>query len=318
MHQKPVICLGCAFWDTIFKVDRIPSYGTKVLPEKAVQAASGMATAAAVTIARLGGNVELWARIGDDPAGDSFLRDLSRESVRVDRVRRVQGAHTAFSTILVDSEGERLVVPYTDPSLDPDPSWLPLHEVAGAAAVLVDMRWLEGARALLAEARSHKVPTILDADIAPPDALREMIALANHVLFSEPALLSLASNATPRDALMEIAAGLEADVVGVTLGAAGSLIWQSSTSAAGAVNEYPSLPIHAVDTLNAGDVWHGTYAYGLVNNWGVAQAAQIANVAAAMKCEHFGGWLAAPGLSELLERSRSTLQCATASQGEFN
>jgi sulfofructose kinase len=318
MRQKPVICLGCAFWDTIFKVDRIPGYGTKILPEKAVQAASGMATAAAVTIARLGGNVELWARIGDDPAGDSFLRDLSREAVRIDRVRRVQSACTAFSTILVDSGGERLVVPYTDPSLDPDPSWLPLHEVANAAAVLVDMRWLEGARVLLTEARRHKIPTILDADIAPTDALREMIALADHVLFSEPALLSLAADATPREALMEIAAGLEAEVVGVTLGAAGSLIWQRSTSTAGTVSEFASMPIRAVDTLNAGDVWHGTYVYGLVNNWSVGQAARIANVAAAMKCEHFGGRLGSPRLPELLERSRALSLNASKSQGSFN
>jgi sulfofructose kinase len=308
MYQKPVICLGCAFWDTIFKVDRIPHHGTKVLPEKAVQAASGMATAAAATIARLGWSVELWARIGDDPTGDSFLLDLSREAIRIDRVRRIPGARTAFSTILVDSAGERLVVPYTDPSLDPDPGWLPLREVANAAAVLVDMRWLEGARALLAEARRHKVPTILDADIAPTDALREMTTLADHVLFSEPALFSLAASGSPREALVKIAENLEADVVGVTLGAAGSLIWQRGASVAGTVSEFPSIPIRAADTLNAGDVWHGAYVYGLVNNWGVGRAAQMANVAAAMKCEHFGGRLGSPRLLELLERSRISLQ----------
>src|SRR6186997_3004612 len=106
MNQKPVICLGCAFWDTIFKIDRIPNHGTKVLPDRAIQVASGMATAAAATIARLGGPVELWARVGDDPAGDSFLRDLSRETIRIDRIRRIPGARTAFSTILVDDAGE--------------------------------------------------------------------------------------------------------------------------------------------------------------------------------------------------------------------
>jgi sulfofructose kinase len=302
MNRKPVICLGCAFWDTIFKIDQLPSHGTKVLPEKAVQAASGMATAAAATIARLGGNVELWARIGDDPTGDSFLRDLSREAVRIDRIRRIQGARTAFSTILVDSAGERLVVPYTDPSLDPDPSWLPLHDVAKAAAVLVDMRWIEGAKSILAEARRHSVPTILDADVAPPEALREMVALADHVLFSEPALLSLAAGPSPKEALMEVAAGLDADVIGVTLGAAGALIWQREPAGC-ALHEFPSIPIRAVDTLNAGDVWHGTYVYGLVNNWGLSQTIQMANVAAAMKCEHFGGRLGSPRLSDLLERS---------------
>lgn len=314
MNEKPVICLGCAFWDTIFKVDRIPSHG-KLLPERAVQAASGMATAAAITIARLGGNVELWARIGNDPTGDSFLNDLSRETVRTHRIRRIHGARTAFSTILVDRAGERLVVPYTDPSLDSDPSWLPLQEVASAAAVLVDMRWLEGAKALLAEARRCGVPTILDADVAPPEALREMITLADHVLFSEPALLSLAANAAPRDALMEVAAGLDAEVVGVTLGATGALIWQRG-SAEDALYEFPSIPIRAVDTLNAGDVWHGTYTYGLVNNWDVSRTVMMANVAAAMKCEHFGGRLGSPSLIDLLKRSSAFLQHSAESQKE--
>jgi len=303
MNRKPVICLGCAFWDTIFKIDRIPSHGAKVLPEKAVQVASGMATAAAATIARLGGNVEIWARIGDDPNGDSFLLDLSREAVKIDRIRRVQGARTAFSTILVDSAGERLVVPYTDPTLDPDPGWLPLHEISKAAAVLVDMRWIEGAKAVLAEARRHGIPTILDADVAPSGALRDMMARADHVLFSEPALLSLTASRSPRKALMEIAAGLEAQVVGVTLGGAGALIWQRMP-AGDVVHEFPAIPARVVDTLNAGDVWHGAYAYGLVNEWELSRTVHMANVAAAMKCEHFGGRLGSPTLSELLERSR--------------
>lgn len=315
MNQKPVICLGCAFWDTIFKVDRIPGHGTKVLPEKAVQAASGMATAAAATIARLGGNVELWARIGDDTTGDSFLRDLSHETVRIDRIRRIPGARTAFSTILVDSVGERLVVPYTDPSLDLDPGWLPLHDVANAAAVLIDMRWIEGAKTLLAEARRHDVPTILDADVAPPELLREMITLADHVLFSEPALLSLTASTSPREALMEVARRIGAKVVGVTLGAAGALIWQRGDSE-NAIYEFPSVPIRPVDTLNAGDVWHGTYVYGLANNWSLSRTVQMANVAAAMKCEHFGGRLGSPLLSELLERSRAVLQESAESQRE--
>ncbi|MBQ0822011.1 PfkB family carbohydrate kinase [Microvirga terrae] len=306
MNQKPVICLGCAFWDTIFKIERIPSHGAKVLPEKAVQAASGMATAAAVTIARLGGNVELWARVGRDPTGESFLHDLSREAVRIDRIRRVEGARTAFSTILVDNEGERLVVPYTDPSLDPGPGWLPLHEVADAAAVLVDMRWPEGARALLAEARRRGIPTVLDADVSPLEVLREMIALADHVLFSEPALLSLSDRGTPSEALRDVAAGIEANVVGVTLGAAGALVWQRGDMV-DSIATIPSIPIRAVDTLNAGDVWHGTYVYGLVNDWDLPRRVRMANVAAAMKCEHFGGRLGSPTLPELLERSRTSV-----------
>jgi sulfofructose kinase len=131
-----------------------------------------------------------------------------------------------------------------------------------------------------------------------------MIGLADHVLFSEPALLSLATSPSPREALVEVATGLGADVVGVTLGSAGALIWQRQ-AVEGSISAFPSIPIRAVDTLNAGDVWHGTYVYGLANNWDLSQTVQMANVAAAIKCEHFGGRLGSPRLSEVFGRSRA-------------
>ncbi|HEV2677778.1 MAG TPA: PfkB family carbohydrate kinase [Aliidongia sp.] len=300
MTARPVICLGCAFWDTIFKVDEIPRHGTKVLAEQAVQAASGMATAAAATIARLGSPVEIWTRIGDDATGDAFLQNLAAERVGVDHVRRVPGGRTWISTILVDRAGERLVVPYADPGLDTDASWLPLHRVADAGAVLVDVRWIEGARALLDQARRDGVPTILDADIAPPEILRELIPLADHVLFSEPALLSLVPAAASVEAALDAIVGtLDAAVVGVTCGAQGALIRRRGDRAAWIV---PTIPIVARDTLNAGDVWHGAYVHGLVQGWDLERVVRVANVAAAIKCERFGGRLGAPALAEVWDR----------------
>jgi sulfofructose kinase len=300
MGGRRIVCLGCAFWDTIFKVDEIPRHGTKVLAEQAVQAASGMATAAAATIARLGGAVELWTRIGDDATGDAFLKNLAAERVDTDHIRRVPDGRTWISTILVDRAGERLVVPYADPTLDADPAWLPLGRVAGAGAVLVDVRWVEGAQAVLARARDEGVPTVLDADIAPPDLLRRLIPLADHVLFSEPALQSLVPGASTGEALDVIARDLGATVVGVTGGARGTLVRRRGDPLA---LEVPSIPITVRDTLNAGDVWHGAYVHGLVEGWPLERRVRLANVAAAIKCERFGGRLGAPGLAEVIARA---------------
>jgi sulfofructose kinase len=299
MRTKTVICLGCAFWDTIFRVESIPSQG-KVLPDRMVQAADGMATSAAVAIARLGGDAALWSRVGDDVTGERFLADLAGERVATEHVRRLPG-RTWIATILVDAQGERLVVPYIDPSLDPDPSWLPLHLVAGAGAVLADMRWPEGAEALLRQARRDGVPAILDADVAPAEDLRRLILLADHVLFSEPAL-ALVEPGPSEEALLHVAAHCGAAVVGVTLGEHGALI--SDHSHPGRLRRIPTIPIRAVDTLNAGDVWHGAYAYGLVEGWELERRVRAANVAAAIKCERFGGRSGAPGLPEVLERLR--------------
>ena len=241
--------------------------------------------------------MSLWTRIGDDTTGRMFIDDLAGECVAVGGIRQLPGARTPISTILVDRAGERLVVPYFDPALDRDPGWLPLHEVDRAGAVLCDMRWVEGAAALFTRARRLGVPTILDADVAPVADLRALMPLADHVLFSEPALSSLVDGASAEEALLEIAAGIDATVIGVTLGERGSVVWHQDR-----IEHYPALGIRAVDTLNAGDVWHGTYAYGLVHCWGLAHTVRAAGVAAAIKCEHFGGRLGAPRLPELLAR----------------
>jgi sulfofructose kinase len=301
MSDKHIICLGSALWDTIMSVDHIPPHGGKVLPDIAVQAASGMATVAAVTIARLGGRVNLWSRIGDDHTGQMFIEDLAHEGVNTDAVRRVPNVRTPFSTILVDRNGERLVVPYFDPALDASTAWLPVHDIAGAGAVLCDMRWMQGAQVLFSQARYFGIPTILDADVAPVEDLRALMPFADHVLLSEPALHSLSDKPSPEQALLEVASTLNAQVIGVTLGAKGSIIWDN-TGNVPALRRFSTIKIVAQDTLNAGDVWHGTYAYGVAHGWDLARTVQTASVAAAMKCEHFGGRAGAPRMAQLLAR----------------
>ena len=69
-----------------------------------------------------------------------------------------------------------------------------------------------------------------------------------------------------------------------------------------AILRVPSIPIRARDTLNAGDVWHGAYAFALVRGWPIERRVRFANVAAAIKCERFGGRVGAPGLAEVMER----------------
>ncbi len=300
LSAKPVICLGCTIWDTILKVDQFPAGGGKLLASQAVQAAGGMITVAAVSLARLGQRVKLWSRIGSDATAHMLLEDLAREQVDTSGVRQTAGGRTTLSSILVDRDGERLVVPYFDPSLDPDPGWLPLSELAEASAVLCDMRWQEGARVVFSEARRLGIPTILDADVAPAKDLRAMIALADHVLFSEPALRCLI-DAPADQALRQIAGEIDARVVGVTLGARGALVWEKQGADA-RLHQVATIKIQALDTLNAGDVWHGAYVYGLVQGWPLSRTVRAANVAAAIKCEHFGGRLGAPGLPEVLAR----------------
>ncbi|USQ73559.1 PfkB family carbohydrate kinase [Roseomonas mucosa] len=78
------------------------------------------------------------------------------------------------------------------------------------------------------------------------------------------------------------------------------MVWERA--APDLLQPFPAEPIRAVDTLNAGDIWHGAYVHGLVRGLGTGERVRFAHAAAAIKCERPGGRLGAPTLAEVLSR----------------
>ena len=290
-----VVCCGAATLDTIYRVERLPTGPGKLLPTAMIEVAHGMATSAAAAVARLGGRARLAARVGDDAGGGRFVADLTAAGVDCGWVRKVAGARTPLCTVLIDAAGERLVVPYYDPALGQGTGWLPLDEVATADAVLVDVRWPEGASAVLETARVAGLPAVLDADVGPADVVMALAAQASHAVFSEPSALAVAGMASVPEALGRLADRLDG-FLAVTAGAEGCYWLDRAT---GRVERLAPPPVVAVDTLAAGDVFHGAFALALAEGAAAAEAIAFANVAAALKCRSFGGRLGAPGRDEV-------------------
>jgi len=293
MTPPRILCVGAATFDTVFKVPAIPSTPTKVLPTACVQLAGGMAASGGAAIIRLGGQVEFWARVGDDDTGRRTLEDLAKAGLDLTRVRRVPGGRSTLCTILVDDAGGRMVVPYYDPDLDPDPDWLPVDEVRGFDALLVDTRWPAGAARVLAAAQSAGRLAVLDADIAPAGVLEQLAPLASHVIFSEPALHAFADQSDV-DAALRAADARLPGLVGVTLGAEG-FRWLEK----GRIRGVPAPKVVVVDTLSAGDVFHGAFTLALAEGQDLASAGRFACAAAALKCTRFGGRAGAPMRKEV-------------------
>jgi sulfofructose kinase len=61
----------------------------------------------------------------------------------------------------------------------------------------------------------------------------------------------------------------------------------------------PAPRVAAVDTLGAGDLWHGAFAAALARGLDRAAASDYANRAAALKCMRAGGWEAYPTAEEI-------------------
>ncbi len=290
-----VVCCGAATLDVIYRVDHLPTGPGKILPTSMLEVAHGMATSAAAAIVRLGGRAQLLARVGDDAAGLRFVDELTRAGVDCSAVRRVPGARSPLCTVLVEDSGERLVVPYYDPALGRDVAWLPLDRVSEADAALVDVRWPEGAAAVLRAARGAGIPAILDADVAPADVVLSLADHASHVVFSEPSALAVAGTGSIPEALARLADRLDG-FVAVTAGPQGCY-WIDRVS--GSVVGLAPPRVIALDTLAAGDVFHGAFALALAEGAELPRAIAFANVAAALKCRTFGGRLGAPERAEV-------------------
>jgi len=278
-----VLCVGIAVLDNIFAIDEFPDHPTKVFARSFAQVGGGPAANAAVTVARLGGRATLFARVGDDAVGHSSLEDLRSHGVDVQAVRNVPGHRTGVSAIMVDKAGERMIVTFSDPQLDRDASWLPLENVAGHDAVLADVRWPAAAERVLSTARQLGIQSVLDADLSNDDSVERLMPLASHVVFSRPALLKLTGIEDP-DAALRLAAGRTSGSVSVTLGGDG-FRWLE----AGQIHSMPAFDVDVVDTLGAGDVFHGAFALAVAQGFDIGGAGRFASAAAALKCTVWGG-----------------------------
>jgi sulfofructose kinase len=286
-----VFCLGIATLDYVYSVETLPTRGEKYRSRDLAVVGGGCAGNASVAIARLGGRSWLATRLADDLTGDRIVADLEAEGVDASLSLRAPGLRSPVSAILVDAAGERMVVSYSDPAMPEETGWLPCSLPEGANAVLADTRWGEGALAALKLARKAGVPGVLDADRKPPHP--DLVATASHVAFSQQALRELSGEDDPRAGLARIADGASTWLA-VTLGKEGVLFLED-----GAVVHVPAFVVETVDTLGAGDVWHGAFALALAEGQSERTAIRFASAAAAIKCTRFGGRLGAPRRGEI-------------------
>jgi sulfofructose kinase len=278
-----VSCVGVATLDLIYGVDHLPAEDGKMPARSYRESGGGMAANAAVIVARLGGQSTWCGRLGADDLGDRILDGLRREGVDVSPARTYPGTSSPHSIVLSDRKGNRAIILYRPPAIDPDPTWLPLEKLLRADAVLADNRWIEGASRVLAAGRALGRPAILDADAAADSQTVEAVRAASHAIFSAPGLAGLYGTDDPEEGLR--LASRDCRFVAVTRGPRG-VMWIGPD---GALRVQPAFTVEAVETVGAGDIFHGAFALRLVETGVESDSLRFAAAAAALKCAGTGG-----------------------------
>jgi len=141
---------------------------------------------------------------------------------------------------------------------------------------------------------------VLDGDQAttPDDPL---FAIATHVIFSSEALRATtgvddlaAARKVMAKVLAKVPAKAAPGFLAVTNGPE-PILWLEH----GEVRHMAGFPVEAVDTLGAGDTFHGAFALTLAEGRELIPAMRFAAAAAALKCTRFGGISGTPSRDEV-------------------
>ncbi len=277
-----IACVGITVLDRIQRVPQLPTTGGKYVATSYTEIGGGPAATAAVAVAKLNHQVDFIGRVGDDSVADTMLTELSGFGVGVEHCVTVKGASSAFSAVIVDDEGERMIVNYQDASLSKDPTPLESVDFSTYSTILTDVRWIEGAKYALEQAKKLGIPSVLDADITP-EAIDVLVELADHVAFSEPGLEKFTGCSDPIEGL-KIAQQKTLGKVYVTVGSKGCY-WLEQ----GELCHQAGLKVDVIDTTGAGDVFHGALAVAVAEQMPTRQAVTFSNTVAAIKCTKLGG-----------------------------
>jgi sugar/nucleoside kinase (ribokinase family) len=244
------VFVGLATLDVIHHVTARPGPDQKVTAQRQFVAAGGPATNAAVTFAALGGRARLVTALGSGPIGRLIGSELAGYGVEVLDVGAPE-YEPAVSAIAVESGGLRSVI---SPDARGSQVSTSAEVVSGADAVLVDGHHRDLAMAAAAGAACAGIDLVVDAGRWKP-VLSELISYASAMICSADFRLPEHSgDDQDRTALALAARGVP--VVVTTHGPDPLRWWHGGT--AGTL-DVP--PVQAVDTLGAGDVFHGAYLF---------------------------------------------------------
>ena len=284
--------------DYLIEVPEYPAFNSKIELDRYTQAAGGEVATTMVGLQRLGLQAAYIGRFGDDPAGAFGLKSLTDEGVNVDHAEQIAGANTQIAFIVIDARnGERTVIWKRDAKLAYSVSDAPIDVVSRALVLHLTPHDAKAATVMARAARDAGTIVSIDVDNVF-DGIEDLLPLVDILIASAEFPARLMGVTDHRDALPEMARRYSCKITGVTLGAAGSLLYADGQFVQTAGYEVPG---GCKDTTGAGDAYRVGIIYGAMKGSSIEEAAQYANAVAALKCRSVGARTALPKEAELLD-----------------
>ncbi|HEX7332000.1 MAG TPA: carbohydrate kinase family protein [Pyrinomonadaceae bacterium] len=282
--------------DHLIVVPEYPAFDTKIRLLEHIQSAGGQTASTMVALRRLGLKTAYAGRFGSDPEGLFGFQTLKDDDVNVDFAEIVEGARNQIAFITVEARsGERTIVWDRDDRLAYKPEEAPAEFGAMGRVLHLDAHDPPACVRVAQAARASG--TIVSADIDNVyEGLPELLPLIDIMIGSKEFPRRVTGITDHRTALIELKAQYGCALVGMTIGAAGAVVY-----AGGTFIESPGFeaPGGCRDTTGAGDAFHGGFLYGLLTGENLETSLKLGNAVAAIKCSALGARTALPTRSKL-------------------
>ncbi len=269
--------------DFAIQVDSLPKPNSGAALRDYTWQGGGKISTGFIAAARLGAKCAILGVVGDDLFGRAIYHDFKRHGVDVSQLL-IRPGTTSVSVVLSDAESKgRSIIhkPGSSGHLTEDDD-IDLSVIKGAKYFfLSQMRGINIKAARYA--KEHGVKVFIDAD-HPHPGLRENIGLIDAFVASEFVYDDYFPGDDDYEKNCAAIREMGPEIVVFTFGEKGCVGMDSS----GFFN-LPAYSVTVMDTLGAGDVYHGAYLAGLVRGWDAKKTAGFANAVSAIKVTRAGG-----------------------------
>ena len=277
------------------RVEHFPAPGSKAQASQFLITTGGQGANAAIAAARLGARTSYAGPLGsrDDEVANRIVATLEHEGIDCRHAVRVPGGMSSVSLIMIDCrrrEDDRDAARHESERRRADrcrrsasPTSMPC---CSTTAIPISSRRSRAKRARAAS-RACSIST------APEPLDDPLLQLCTHVIASADALRASAGESDLAAALEKLGT-FYGGFLAVTDGAQG-MYWLDS----GAIRHMDAFRVEAIDTLGAGDAFHGAFTVRLVETGDAIEAMRFAAAAAAIKCTRFGGLMGAATRAEV-------------------
>lgn len=298
--MKKICVIGSLNMDLVAKVARFPLPGETLLTDGISTYFGGKGGNQAIALGKLGAEVLMVGKVGDDFYGQSYRQHLSDHGVSVEGVAIEPGFATGTAFIQVDQSGENQIVisPGANDRLTPediDALW----PCIAACDIFLFQLEIPLATTMYAMKRLKQDNKVIILDPAPATKLPDkMFAYIDYMTPNETEVKFYADhNQLYKFQLKEASNTLFRKGVGTIIAKAGE-------HGAYIINpldleHVPPYKVHVEDTTGAGDSFNAGLAYAMAQDRSLDEAVVTANAVGALSTRHVGAQSAMPTLDEL-------------------